>query len=63
MRLAPVILALGLVSCSSFRAGVRDMGNSNLVGCAAPPLTEGAWVGQRPEPAGDWYLVAFLLPT
>ncbi len=67
-RLLPIVLgACLLTGCASIRAAVRDIRNDELIGRTAPGLASGAWVGAEPDEvdpvlAGDWYLVAFLLP-
>jgi len=63
MKLLALLSCFLFTGCASFRAAVRDLNNTDLVGDPAPALEAGDWVGDEELLEGDWYLVAFLLPT
>ena len=63
MKSSALLASLFLTSCAGIRSTVGTVLNADLTGTPAPALDAGTWVGPAPELDGDWYLVAFLLPT
>lgn len=63
LLVAAGVLAASLSGCAGFRAMTRGAMNSERTGVPAPAIAGDAWVGSAPALGGDWYLVAFLMPT